>query len=53
MKVAIATEDGKTICSNFGIAEYYLVYDIQGNAIKVWKPDPRPISIIKKCNINA
>jgi predicted Fe-Mo cluster-binding NifX family protein len=40
MKVAVVTDDGKTISSHFGRAKYYLVYDIQDK--KVQKIETRP-----------
>ena len=33
MKIAIVTDDGKTISQHFGRARYYVVYDVQGSVI--------------------
>ncbi len=34
MRVAVVTDDGKTISPHFGMAQYYLVYDIEDGAVK-------------------
>ena len=34
MKIAVVTDDGKTISPHFGRARYYVVYDVQGGVIK-------------------
>lgn len=34
MKMAIATDDGKTVSRHFGMAQSYLVVDIEGGAIR-------------------
>ena len=34
MKIAVVTDDGKTISQHFGRARYYVVYDVQGGVIK-------------------
>ncbi len=34
LKIAVVTDDGKTISQHFGRARYYLVYDVQGGVIK-------------------
>jgi predicted Fe-Mo cluster-binding NifX family protein len=34
MKIAVVTDDGKTISQHFGRARYYLVYDVQGEEVK-------------------
>lgn len=34
MRVAVVTDDGKTISPHFGMAQYYLVYDIKNGAVK-------------------
>ncbi|MGD0395757.1 MAG: NifB/NifX family molybdenum-iron cluster-binding protein [Nitrososphaerales archaeon] len=34
MKVAVVTDDGKTISPHFGMAQSYLVYDIENGAVK-------------------
>ena len=34
MIVAVVTDDGKTISSHFGMAQYYLVYDIEDGVVK-------------------
>ena len=33
MKIAVVTDDGKTISQHFGRAKYYEVYDVQGGFI--------------------
>src|SRR4030042_5039050 len=34
MKIAVVTDDGKTISQHFGRARYYIVYDVQGGVVK-------------------
>lgn len=34
MKAAVATEDLLTVSAHFGMANHYLVYDIEGGAVK-------------------
>ena len=34
LKIAVVTDDGKTISQHFGRARYYVVYDVQGGVIK-------------------
>ncbi len=34
LKIAVVTDDGKTISQHFGRAVYYIVYDVQGGVIK-------------------
>ena len=33
MKIAVVTDDGKTISQHFGRARFYVVYDVQGGVI--------------------
>ena len=34
MKVAVVSDDGKTVSAHFGMARFYLVYQIEGGQIK-------------------
>ena len=34
MKVGVVTDDGKTVSPHFGMAQYYLVYEIENGVIK-------------------
>lgn len=34
MKVAVATDDLRTVSAHFGRAEHYLVYEVDGNAVR-------------------
>ena len=34
MKIAVVTDDGKTISQHFGRARYYIVYDVQSGEVK-------------------
>ena len=35
MRVAVATEDAQTVSAHFGMARHYLVYDVEGKAVKM------------------
>ena len=41
MKVGVVTDDGSTISPHFGRAMYYLVYEIEGGAIKGKETRPK------------
>ena len=41
MKVGVVTDDGKTISQHFGMAQYYLVYDIEGGTVKGKETRPK------------
>jgi predicted Fe-Mo cluster-binding NifX family protein len=41
MRVAVVTDDGKTISQHFGRAQYYLVYDLEDGAVKGRETRPK------------
>jgi predicted Fe-Mo cluster-binding NifX family protein len=41
LKVAVATDDGKTVSQHFGMARFYLIYDVVGGQVKGKETRPK------------
>lgn len=41
MKIAVVTDDGKTVSSHFGMARSYLVFEIEGGEVKGKETRPK------------
>ncbi len=44
MKIAVVSDDGRTVARHFGRAPYYVVVTVEGEKVVAWETRPRALS---------